>query len=227
MMNDKDRLVDAALDHVIFDGMGDRAIAGGARDIGMNAALARVYLPRGGADLAIAYHRRGDAALRDWLRQAPPQGRFRDRISQAVMHRLSLSNRELARAGATVLALPQNAGLGARLIWETADAIWDGLGDRSQDVNWYSKRATLSAVYGAAVLYWLGDDSPDAGDTQAFLDRRIDGVMRFETLKGRIAGLPGMSALMQATTGWIRRPDPLPQTRSAPGAASAMDGGDG
>ncbi len=227
MVDDKERLIDAALNHVVFDGMGDRAIAAGAQDIGMGRDLARVYLPRGGADLAAAYHRRGDTALREWLARTPPEGRFRDRISQAVMQRLSLSNRELARAGATVLALPQNMGLGARLVWETVDAIWDGLGDRSQDVNWYSKRTTLSAVYGATVLYWLGDDSPDAGDTRAFLDRRIEGVMRFETAKARISKVPGISALTQAATGWIRRPEARdPGSRRAPGPA-ATEGGDG
>ncbi|WP_374425191.1 COQ9 family protein [Paracoccus sp. (in: a-proteobacteria)] len=227
MVDDKERLIDAALNHVVFDGMGDRAIAAGAQDIGMGRDLARVYLPRGGANLAAAYHRRGDAALREWLARTPPEGRFRDRISQAVMQRLSLSNRELARAGATVLALPQNMGLGARLVWETVDAIWDGLGDRSQDVNWYSKRTTLSAVYGATVLYWLGDDSPDAGDTRAFLDRRIEGVMRFETAKARISKVPGVSALTQAATGWIRRPGARdPGSRRAPGPA-ATEGGDG
>lgn len=221
MMDDRNRLIDAALNHVVFDGMGARAIAGGARDIGMGTALARIYLPRGGADLAAAYHRRGDAALRDWLADNPPEGRFRDRIAQAVMQRLALSNRELARAGTTVLALPHNMPLGARLVWESADAIWDGLGDRSQDVNWYSKRTTLSAVYGATVLYWLGDDSPDAEETRAFLDRRIEGVMRFETIKGRVSALPGISSVTQAATGWIWRPAPRGP------AHPATEGGDG
>ena len=126
MTDAKDRLIDAALNHVMFDGMGQRAIAEGAKDIGMNPALARVYLPRGGADLAAAYHRRADAELRQWLAETPPQGRFRDRVAQAVMHRLSLADRELVRAGTAIMALPQNAALGARLVWETADAIWDG-----------------------------------------------------------------------------------------------------
>lgn len=214
MTDERDRLIAAALNHVVFEGMGERAIAEGARDIGMNPALARVWLPRGGADLAAAYHRRGDAALRDWLAGDPPQGRFRDRIAAAVMHRLSLSDRELARSGAAILALPQHAGLGARLVWETADAIWEGLGDASQDVNWYSKRATLSAVYGATVLYWLGDDSAGFADTRAFLGRRIDGVMRFESVKGQMGKLPGMAVLTRLATGWIARP----QGRDAPGA---------
>lgn len=210
MTSEKDRLIEAALQHVMFDGMSDRAVTQGARDIGMAPALARVHLPRGGVDLAAAYHRRGDQALRADLLAHPPLGRFRDRVTEAVMRRLALSDREMARAGAVVLALPQNAALGARLVWESADAVWQGLGDDSQDVNWYSKRATLATVYGATVLYWLGDDSPDAAETRAFLERRIEGVMRFEKLKGRVAALPGVSALAGLATGWIRRP-------SAPG----------
>ncbi|MFT4014161.1 MAG: COQ9 family protein [Paracoccus sp. (in: a-proteobacteria)] len=207
MTQERDRLIDAALSHVTFEGMGDRAVAEGARDIGISAELARVYLPRGGADLAAAYHRRGDRALRDWLTRSPPAGRFRDRVVDTVMHRLALSDREMARAGAVVLALPQHAALGARLIWETADAVWEGLGDTSEDVNWYSKRATLSTVYGATVLYWLGDDSADAEDTRAFLERRIEGVMRFEKLKGQVKAVPGVSSLLGMATGWIRRPN--------------------
>lgn len=206
MTSEKDRLIDAALQHVMFDGMSDRAVAQGARDIGMAPALARVHLPRGGVDLAAAYHRRGDQALRADLVANPPVGRFRDRVTEAVMRRLALSDREMARAGAVVLALPQNAALGARLVWESVDAIWQGLGDESQDVNWYSKRATLATVYGATVLYWLGDDSPGAAETRAFVERRIEGVMRFEKLKGRVAALPGASALANLATGWIRRP---------------------
>lgn len=206
MTTERDRLIDAALSHVTFEGMGDKAVMMGARDIGMPLAMARVHLPRGGADLAAAYHRRGDQALREWLRDSPPQGRFRDRVVETVMQRLSQSDRAMARAGAVVLALPQNAALGAKLIWETADTIWQGLGDTSQDVNWYSKRATLSTVYGATVLYWLGDDSHDMQDTRAFVERRIEGVMRFEKLKGKVAAVPGVSSLLGLATGWIRRP---------------------
>lgn len=227
MTDDKQRLIDAALNHVLFEGMSERAISDAAAEIGMNPALARVHLPRGGADLAAAYHRRGDARLRAWLADSPPQGRFRDRVAQAVMQRLSFSDRGMARAGAAVLALPQHAGLGARLVWESADAIWDGLGDRSQDVNWYSKRATLSAVYGATVLYWLGDDSPEAAETRAFLDRRLDGVMRFEGLKGRVRALPGMPALVAAATGWIKAPTPVrAKSRWAGDPVPASDRGD-
>ncbi|MCF3973382.1 COQ9 family protein [Paracoccus salsus] len=210
---DRDTLLEAALTHVPFDGMNDRALMAGARDLGMPEAIARVHFPQGGAGLAAAYHRRADAALRDWLASTPPEGRFRDRVTAAVWHRLSLVDPELVRAGAATLALPQNATLAARLVWETADAIWTGLGDESRDVNWYSKRATLSAVISATVLFWLGDSSEGRAQTRAFLDRRIDGVMRFERVKAKLRKVPGAETLATAAFGWIR----APRSRDLPG----------
>ena len=172
MTPDRDRLLDAALSHVPFEGMNERALIAGARDIGMAADLARVHFPDAGAGLAAAYHRRGDARLAEAMAGGQPaQGRIRDRIAAALWQRLALSDPELVRAGAATLALPQNAALGARLVWETADTIWTGLGDRSEDVSWWTKRATLASVWGAVVLYWLGDASEGRIDTRAKLPK--------------------------------------------------------
>lgn len=201
-------LVAAALTHVPFDGMNARALAAGAAELGIAPDLAAVLVPGGGAGLAAAYHRAADTQLAEWLAKTPPEGRFRDRIAAAVIQRLLLVDRELVRAGAATLALPAHAGLAARLMAETADVIWSGLGDSAQDVNWWTKRGILASVIGATVLYWLGDDSPDIAETRAFLGRRIDGVMRFEAAKARLAKVPGMAGLARAATGWITAPGP-------------------
>ena len=180
----KDRLLDAALAHVPFDGWSDRTLRAAAGEAGIEPGLARALFPRGGVDLALAYHARGDAAMVAQLAATDLSAlRFRDRIALAVRTRLELADRELVRRGSTLFSLPQHAADGARAIWSTADRIWIALGDTSQDLNWYTKRATLAAVHGATVLYWLGDDSSDHHATWEFLDRRIEGVMRFEKLK--------------------------------------------
>lgn len=217
MQTERETLLNAALDHVPFEGMNDVALLAGAADIGMSESLARVHFPQGGAGLAAAYHRRADAQLRDWMTDEPPQGRFRDRIADAVWHRLSLVQPELVRAGAATLSLPGNAALGTRLVWETADVIWCGLCDGSEDVNWYTKRATLSAVIGSTVLFWLGDQSDHQAETRAFLDRRIDGVMRFEKTKASLRKLPGAESLGKLAFGWIR----APRQRNLPGKMQA------
>lgn len=192
----KDRLLDAALSHVPFDGWSERTLRAAASDAGVDLALARALYPRGGVDLALAYHARGDAEMAARLAAMDLSAmRFRDRIATAVRTRLELADRELVRRGATLFSLPQHAPDGARAIWSTADRIWTALGDTSRDVNWYTKRATLSAVYGATVLYWLGDDSPGHQATWDFLDRRIEGVMQFEKLKTKVRENPLGKAL--------------------------------
>lgn len=187
----KDRVLDAALLHVPFDGWSDRSLRAALADAGVAAGLAKAYFPRGGVDLALAYHARGDAEMVARLADADLASlRFRERVALAVRLRLEGADPELVRRGTTLFALPQHAADGAKAIWGTADRIWAALGDASDDINWYTKRATLSAVYGASVLYWLGDTSPGNQATWEFLDRRIDQVMQFEKVKAGFAGNP-------------------------------------
>jgi ubiquinone biosynthesis protein COQ9 len=124
------------------------------------------------------------------------------------------------RRGTTLFSLPQNAALGAKMIWETADAIWTALGDTSDDVNWYTKRATLAGVYSSTVLYWLGDDSEGRAATWAFLDRRIEDVMRIEKAKATVQKNPVLKTLFAGPI-WaasrIRPPVRTPRT-DVPGA---------
>jgi len=192
----KDRVLEAALIHVPFDGWSDRTLRAAAAEAGVDAALVRALFPRGGVDLALAYHARGDAEMGVRLAAADlPAQRYRDRIATAVRTRLEVADQELVRRGTTLFSLPQHAANGAKAIWGTADKIWTALGDTSTDVNWYTKRATLSAVYGATVLYWLGDTSPKHQATWEFLDRRIDGVMQVEKLKSAVRENPLGKAL--------------------------------
>jgi ubiquinone biosynthesis protein COQ9 len=184
-----DSVLDAALMHVPFDGWSEAAYRAAVTDAGVDPALARALLPRGSVDLALAYHRRGDAAMVARMQaQAPGERRMRDRIADAVRFRLEAAeDKEAVRRGATLFALPMHAADGARAIWGTSDLIWTTLGDTSDDINWYSKRSILAGVYSSTVLYWLGDTSPGDQATWEFLDRRIDGVMQFERVKGALA----------------------------------------
>jgi ubiquinone biosynthesis protein COQ9 len=213
MTDMRDAILDAALIHVPFDGWSDEALRAAALDVDIDIATARALFPRGGVDLALAFHRRGDAALAARLAAEDLSHlRFRDRIATAVRNRIEAAeDRELVRRGTTLFALPPHAAEGARALWGTADLIWTALGDTATDGNWYTKRATLSGVYSATVLYWLGDDSPDAIATWAFLDRRIDDVMQVERVKGALRKNPLGRVLMagpDALLSCLRAPVP-------------------
>ena len=192
------RLLEAAKLHVPFDGWSDTTLRMAAQDAGIDPGLIPAICPRGAVDLALAFHEEGDRAMLDRLRETDLTAmRFRDRVAFAVRIRLELvEDRELVRRATTLFALPQHAADGARAIWRTCDHIWTALGDTSDDVNWYTKRATLAGVYASTVLYWLGDESDGAARTWAFLDRRIDGVMQIEKLKSRARDNRLLSGLM-------------------------------
>ncbi len=200
----KQELLQAALLHVPFDGWSEASFLAAIRESDVSPAVARAICPRGAVDLAVAFHKAGDEARLARLKEADlSEMKFRDKIAWMVRQRLEvIGDKEAVRRGTTLFALPMYAADGAKLVWGTCDAIWDALGDKSDDVNWYTKRATLAGVYSSTVLYWLGDDSPDHEATWDFLDRRIEDVMQIEKIKAQVRESPTLSRLM-AGPNWL------------------------
>ncbi|MCH2165665.1 MAG: COQ9 family protein [Marinovum sp.] len=209
----KTALLTAALPHVAFDGWTETTFRAAIEDSEIDPTVARAICPRGAVDLAVAFHKQGDAELARRMRSEDLEAmRYRDRVAQAVRWRLEIvdDHKEAVRRGTTLFALPQYAGDGAKLIWCTTDVIWDGLGDSSRDYNWYTKRATLSGVYTATVLFWLGDESLDHQETWAFLDRRIKNVMQIEKVKSQARKTPGLGQMIglgERMASFIRAPN--------------------
>ena len=182
-------LVRAALPHVAFEGWTVRALDAAADDVGVPRDRARLVFPDVEADMVAAFIAAADAdMLAELERRDIGSMKIRDRIRTAIAVRLEQAapHREAVRRALSVLAKPQRAPLAARSLWSTADAMWRAAGDTATDFNHYSKRMTLGAVYSAVLLYWMQDDSAASSDTFAFLDRRIEDVMRIEKAKYRL-----------------------------------------
>ena len=179
------KLMLAALPNVAFDGWSNSTFVAACREADISERKARLFCPRGALDLAVAFHKWGDDQFEiSFKKKRISKLKVREKIKKAVELRIKLaSDKEAVRRGVALFALPIYAFEGSRLIWDTADLIWELIGDNSEDYNWYSKRTILSAVYAATVLYWLGDNSEGNEETWHFLDRRIEDVMKFENAK--------------------------------------------
>jgi ubiquinone biosynthesis protein COQ9 len=185
----RDTLLDATLAHVPFDGWTETAITAGAKDIDIDEATAHRAFPGGALSALEYFNARADRAMIAALADhetAPP--RLRDRVALAIRLRLeaNAAHREAIRRGLAYLALPQNAPVGAKCLYRTIDAVWHAAGDMSTDFSFYTKRALLAGVYSATVLYWLNDASEGFARSWAFLDRRIDEVLRVFGGIGRV-----------------------------------------
>jgi len=69
--------------------------------------------------------------------------------------------------------------------WHSADLMWRLAGDTATDYNHYTKRTILAGIYTATLAVFADDESEEKADTRAFLDRRIEGVMKFEKAKAK------------------------------------------
>ena len=173
-------------ENAVFDGWTRAAVDSAAKQLGLDPVQARLAMPKTQTGMIDLYIQEVDRGLQaGFIPERLAKMKIREKIRTLVWHRLEIMGpaREAVRRALAVLAMPQKLPLALRISWRSADLMWRLAGDTSTDFNHYTKRMTLGAVYGSTLLAWLDDQSEDWADTAAFLDRRIDDVMRFEKFK--------------------------------------------
>lgn len=173
-------------DAAIFDGWSDAALLAAAQAAGADADVTRLAFKDGAMGMIGVWIETIDRAMAAAL-PADTLGKMkiRERIRSLVQFRLdAVAGREEAlRRALAIMAMPQNAAKALRMGWHSADIMWRLAGDTATDWNHYSKRAILASLYGATLAVFVNDESESKTETRAFLDRRIEGVMKFETFK--------------------------------------------
>jgi ubiquinone biosynthesis protein COQ9 len=180
------RLALSVGENAVFDGWTRQAVDSAAAQLGVDPVQARFAFPKSQAEMIACYIQEVDRGLEASFTAKQLAGmKIREKIRALIWHRLEIMGpaREAVRKALAILAMPQNIPLALRTGWHTADLMWRLAGDTSTDFNHYTKRMTLGAVYGSTLLAWLDDSSQGWSETAAFLDRRIDDVMRFEKWK--------------------------------------------
>jgi ubiquinone biosynthesis protein COQ9 len=171
-----------------YDGWTDRALERTADSLGTTAFELKRTLGHAPSDRLKAYHALLTERMLESVREGFHTESIRSRVKTLVMARLEAIERDSGgmaamRSACAFLARPSHAALGAKLLWDVADAVWRACGDKSTDFNYYSKRALLSGVYASTLLFRLSDVSEGAARTQEFLDRRIADAMRLGEAK--------------------------------------------
>ncbi len=182
-------IITHALPLVPFDGWNTVTLGKAAVEAGYKKTdIVRIF-PGGAIDAVDTYCRMCDAQMLEALSHYNLDTmKIRARITRAVRLHLELQTpyREAVRKTVAMHSLPFYAHRGLRALYETVDNIWYGIGDTSTDFNFYSKRLTLAAVYSSTLLVWLDDQTPGQEATWAFLDRRIEDVMKIEKAKSQV-----------------------------------------
>ncbi len=179
-----DNVIEAILNHIPFDGWSKASLDMAAADCGLTETEMHSFFPAGIADAIAVYGAYADKNMTtafhgqsaEDIADMPVHMKIRSliliRLGQAAPYK------EVVRRTLAVLARPQHAKLAAQLLYNTIDEMWRAAGDTSTNYNFYTKRATLSAVYSATLLAFLSDNSANLAKTEAFLDRRLAEVAR-------------------------------------------------
>ena len=182
-------LAPAIADAAAFDGWSDTAVRDAAVSQGIDPDAAAFAFSGGPMDMIEAWIRSVDAAMQAaWPAEKIAPLKIRDRIRALVQFRLDAiaGQKEALRRALSIMAMPQNVARSTRLGWHSADAMWRLAGDTATDYNHYTKRMTLGSIYAATLAVYVNDTSEDHADTRAFLERRIEGIMKFEKVKARV-----------------------------------------
>lgn len=173
-------------ENAVFDGWSRKAVDSAAAQLGIDPVQARLAIPKAPTDMIGLYIEEVDRALEAYFTNERLAGmKIREKIRALVWRRLEIMGpaREAVRRALAVLAMPHNLRTALKISWRTADRMWRIAGDNSTDFNHYTKRMTLGALYGSTLLIWIDDESEGLAETAAFIDRRIDDIMKFEKFK--------------------------------------------
>lgn len=189
---EKAALIDALAQNAGFDGWTITSLRMALSALGRDPAEATLAFPGGQSEMIEAYFTLGDERMVAAQHGRMPESGLTARVRAAVVARLGLMDgeKEAVRRALASLSLPLNAPCLAKIIARMADSVWFAAGDKSADMSWYSKRATLGAILLATLLCWISDNSAGSEKTLAFLDRRLAGVGRIGQLKARLPRLP-------------------------------------
>ena len=173
----KQKILFSALEIVPFDGWYNDIIESACKRIHLPIQYADIFFPDGTVELVKFFCSYvDDLMLEEVLKTNVNITKIHEKIILAIKIRFDILSKHKTSITKMIsyLSLPWNVLNGATIFWDTADIIWSYVvGDSSTDFNYYTKRAVLSIIYRATLLYWISDDSKSHHKTLAFLTRKI------------------------------------------------------
>ncbi|PVH96374.1 ubiquinone biosynthesis protein COQ9 [Periconia macrospinosa] len=186
-------ILSAAISHVPNVGFTIDALKLGARDAGYLDASTNLF-PRGVFDL-INYHLVTQRlALKDTV-QFPTEGENGKKLGTGVKIRTLALARLRAnepvvhkwQEALAIMAQPTYVPPSLAELARLSDEMWYLAGDKSVDGSWYTKRASLSAIYSATEVFMTQDTSRNFVDTEQFLDARLSDGMKLGSTFGALS----------------------------------------
>lgn len=170
------QILDASLRFIPDHGWSVRSLQLGAESLGLSSASHALVKD---GEVGLVYH------VMDLAEE-----RMKEEMSKRPLHTMTTSSRlELALRlrlegiqpylsqwpqAMALASQPQHVATSLKRLAKMIDDIWYICGDKSTDINYYTKRSLLAGVYVSTELYMLTDRSVGLTSTWSFLHRQLD-----------------------------------------------------
>ncbi|MDF3047954.1 MAG: rpsU-divergently transcribed protein [Candidatus Midichloriaceae bacterium] len=175
-------ILQSALKLIPMLGWSDQMLEQASLDAGFSKEYGKLLLVGGVKELIELYFQQiNDAMLTRFATEDTNKLGISAKIKLALKIRIQVlaSYKKVVAKTSSYLSMPWNITFGLKLSWQVVDLIWRELAsDASHDFNYYTKRGLLLAVYGASIQFFLSDTSKNHKDTESFIDRRINDVLK-------------------------------------------------
>ncbi|XP_076623025.1 ubiquinone biosynthesis protein COQ9, mitochondrial [Colletes latitarsis] len=189
--NIKTKILSASLKFVNDLGWSQQAISAGAESIGYPGVVHGLF-PNRGADLVQHFYSTCNSELNQILKEqalaiqesSKEKKTLESQVRNAVETRLRMviPYKKTWPQALALMALPPNVPISLANLLTLVDDICYYAGDRSVDINWYTRRVVLAGIYKTTELYMLQDNSEDHKQTWMFLERRIKDATQIHTV---------------------------------------------
>lgn len=190
--NIKIKILGASLKFVPDMGWSKQAISAGAESIGYPGVTHGLF-PNGSAALVQYFYTMCNRQLNQVLEkealaietnssspQKTPEQQVRDAVETRL--RMVIPYKKIWPQAMAIMSLPPHVPTALANLLTLVDDICYYAGDRSVDINWYTRRMIVATIYKATELYMLQDTSEDHKDTWLFLERRIKDTLQVQTM---------------------------------------------
>ncbi|XP_065827436.1 ubiquinone biosynthesis protein COQ9, mitochondrial-like [Oscarella lobularis] len=204
----KGKLLDLALEFVPEYGWSKQALSRAAKSLGF-PSVAHGLVSRGAIDIIFYFERKSNNQIVEEFYPKSPRTKTDEEKPNVTAFLYDIIKARLALIEPYIEKWPQALALQSQPqytveaftnLGHLMDDIWYLAGDNSTDMNWYTKRISLGAIYGSAELYMLQDRSPGYENTWTFVENRLDDFVALLRARKRIESQCKSSLQLLETT---------------------------
>ncbi len=165
----------------------DEMLENAEKKVGIEKGYRHILYPDGIAQVVMAFENTLDQEMLDILSSTEKPKKIRDLIALALETRLmKVAGKNLILKSSGFFIVPSNVLVGSNVAWNTCDLIWKYAGDKSKDMNYYTKRSLLLGVYLSASAFFLADESKDHKETMNFIKNALDNIVNIASFKSKL-----------------------------------------